>query len=187
MRNEIRELQLRLGITMLFVTHDQTEAMSMADRIILMRDGKIEQSGAPADLYERPASTFVARFIGTPPMNVIDLVAGDGGLVVAGTTDAVVAHAGARTAQLGVRPEHIVFAETGLAVTVERTEYFGADTITACRAGTQLLVVRTPGRPALTQGTTAHLRWPGSAAHLFDSTTGLRRDAPQQQLTPDAA
>src|SRR5690606_27606319 len=73
MRNEIRSLQRRLGITMVFVTHDQTEAMSMADRVILMKQGKVEQAGAPAELYERPASTFVASFIGVPPMNVLDL------------------------------------------------------------------------------------------------------------------
>jgi sn-glycerol 3-phosphate transport system ATP-binding protein len=98
-----------------------------------------------------------------------------------------VAPARSGAAQLGVRPEHIVFAESGLPVTVERAEYFGADTITACRAGTQRLLVRTPGRPALGAGTTAHLRWPPEAAHLFDATTGLRRDTPLQQLTPDAA
>src|SRR5204862_7805213 len=94
MRLEIRALQRRLGITMLFVTHDQTEAMGMADRIILMRDGRIEQIGTPADLYERPASTFVGRFIGAPPMNVIDLTRADIGLVVAGLGGPVVAPAG---------------------------------------------------------------------------------------------
>ena len=92
MRGEIRSLQQRLALTMLFVTHDQTEAMSMADRIILMRAGQVEQCGAPFDLYEKPASTFVARFIGTPPMNVIEI---DPGLVPAG--DAAVRR-GARAA-----------------------------------------------------------------------------------------
>ena len=187
MRNEIRGLQQRLRITMLFVTHDQTEAMSMADRIILMRDGRIEQNGTPVELYERPASTFVARFIGTPPMNVLDLAAGEGGLVIAGSNGPVVAPAGNPATQLGVRPEHIGFAETGLAAIVQSAEYFGADTITACRIGQQLVMVRTPGRPALAPGTATHLRWPPVAAHLFDATTGLRRDAPLQQLKPDAA
>jgi len=187
MRNEIRGLQQRLRITMLFVTHDQTEAMSMADRIILMRDGRIEQNGTPVDLYERPASTFVARFIGTPPMNVLDLTPVDGGLAIAGSSGPAVAPSGSSPAQLGVRPEHIGFAESGLAAIVQSVEYFGADTITACRVGQQLMLVRTPGRPALTPGTTTHLRWPPAAAHLFDATTGLRRDAPLQQLKPDAA
>ena len=71
MRREIRALQQKLGITMVYVTHDQSEAMSMADRVILMRDGRVEQAAAPEDLYARPASTFAARFIGTPPMNIL--------------------------------------------------------------------------------------------------------------------
>jgi sn-glycerol 3-phosphate transport system ATP-binding protein len=187
MRNEIRGLQQRLRITMLFVTHDQTEAMSMADRIILMRDGRIEQNGTPIELYERPASAFVARFIGTPPMNVLDLAPGEGGLVIAGSNGPAVAPAANPATQLGVRPEHIGFTDSGLAATVQSAEYFGADTITACRVGAQLVMVRTPGRPALMPGTATHLRWPPAAAHLFDATTGLRRDAPLQQLKPDAA
>ena len=85
MRGEIRALQTKLGITMVYVTHDQVEAMSMADRVILLNAGRIEQNGAPADLYEHPANTFVARFIGTPPMNLLRLAARDGGAVVDGT------------------------------------------------------------------------------------------------------
>lgn len=187
MRNEIRGLQRRLGITMLFVTHDQTEAMSMADRVILMRSGRIEQSGAPVDLYERPASTFVARFIGMPPMNVIDLARGHDGAVVAGTDGPAVAPIGEGDSQLGVRPEHIDFADAGLAVTVEGTEYFGADSVTLCRIGGQRLIVRTPGRPRLSPGTAAHVGWPAPAAHLFDRTTGLRRDVPLHALSPARA
>ena len=76
MRREIRALQQRLGITMVYVTHDQTEAMSMADQVVLMRDGRIEQDGTPAELYARPATVFAARFIGTPPMNLLALRAG---------------------------------------------------------------------------------------------------------------
>ena len=72
MRVEIRALQKRLGMTVVYVTHDQTEAMSMADKVILMRDGKIEQEGTPDDLYDNPASTFTARFVGTPPMNLLE-------------------------------------------------------------------------------------------------------------------
>jgi sn-glycerol 3-phosphate transport system ATP-binding protein len=73
MRREIRALQQRLGMTMIYVTHDQTEAMTMADQIVLLKDGRIEQDAAPHEVYERPASAFVARFIGTPPMNVVAL------------------------------------------------------------------------------------------------------------------
>ena len=85
MRQEIRGLQRKLGITMVYVTHDQIEAMSMADRVILMNSGRIEQNGTPVDLYERPANEFVARFIGTPPMNLLALERGRDGAVIAGT------------------------------------------------------------------------------------------------------
>ena len=84
MRLEIRNLQRELGVTMVYVTHDQVEAMSMADRVILLSGGRIEQNGAPADLYETPANTFVARFIGTPPMNLLKLERGADGAVIAG-------------------------------------------------------------------------------------------------------
>lgn len=178
MRNEIRALQQRLGIAMLFVTHDQTEAMSMADRIILMRAGHIEQSGAPHELYDRPASTFAARFIGTPPMNVIDLADGQDGRVIAGSDGPAVLPGGAARLQLGLRPEAIVFAGEGQAAVVETVEYFGADTITACRVGTQRVVVRTAGRPGLAAGAAVHLAWPAAAQHLFSAETGLRCDTP---------
>jgi sn-glycerol 3-phosphate transport system ATP-binding protein len=86
MRQEIRNLQRTLGITMVYVTHDQVEAMTMADRVILLSSGRIEQNGTPVDLYETPTNTFVARFIGTPPMNLLRLERGAAGAVIAGTT-----------------------------------------------------------------------------------------------------
>ena len=107
MRLEIRALQRKLGITMVYVTHDQVEAMSMADRVILLNGGRIEQNGAPVDLYERPANTFVARFIGTPPMNLLKLDAGADGAVIAGTDGPAVLPAHCAGGMLGVRPEHI--------------------------------------------------------------------------------
>ena len=82
MRLEIRALQRKLGITMVYVTHDQVEAMSMADRVILLNGGRIEQNGTPVELYEQPANTFVARFIGTPPMNLLTLEPGAGGAII---------------------------------------------------------------------------------------------------------
>jgi len=177
MRNEIRSLQQRLGITMVFVTHDQTEAMSMADRVILMRQGRIEQNGAPSDLYEKPASVAVAKFIGTPPMNILALDAREGGAVIAGSAGPAVGPAGGKPIVLGVRPEHVALGSEGLPATVETTEYFGADSIIACRAGSQRVLVRMPGKPDLGKGTAVHLSWPASAAHIFDEETGLRRDA----------
>src|SRR5438270_4604148 len=110
MRTEIRALQQRLGMTMVYVTHDQTEAMTMADRVVLMRNGSIEQNGTPEDLYNRPATAFTARFIGTPPMN---LIARDGKL-------------------LGVRPEHVRIVSQGQPALVKAVEHLGADSIVLC-------------------------------------------------------
>src|SRR4029079_1994036 len=110
MRIEIRALQRKLGITIVYVTHDQVEAMSMADRVVLMRAGRIEQNGTPVDLYEDPSNTFVARFIGTPPMNLLRLDAGHGGAVIAGTEGPVVLEARLAGGMLGVRPEHMEIA-----------------------------------------------------------------------------
>jgi sn-glycerol 3-phosphate transport system ATP-binding protein len=176
MRNEIRSLQRRLGITMVFVTHDQTEAMSMADRVILMKSGKVEQSGTPADLYERPASTFVASFIGTPPMNLLKAVQHGGRLAIdsSGRHDSEVI--------LGIRPEHILFAENGQVATVEGSEYFGSDTIVSCRVGAQKVLVRVPGGPTFNPETTVNLAWEETSTRLFDRHTGLHRPVETRTL-----
>ncbi len=174
MRNEIRSLQRRLRIAMVFVTHDQTEAMSMADRIILMRDGRVEQSGTPTELYEEPVSTFAARFIGTPPMNILDLSPSVAGLAVDGGAQVLPDRLSPGEYQLGVRPEHIRFSDHGVAARVESIEYFGADTITACQAGDQRVLVRTPGRAPCAADDMVFLNWPESAQHFFDKGSGLR-------------
>jgi len=157
MRREIRLLQQELGITMVYVTHDQTEAMSMADQVVLMKDGRIVQNASPAELYARPASVFAARFVGTPPMNVVSLpaVTGEGLL-------------------LGVRPEHIRLGADGIAARVETVEYLGADSIVTCRAGAELLTVRLPGQVSLARSSAASLSWDRDAVHLFDAASGLR-------------
>jgi len=177
MRREIRSLQQKLGVTMVYVTHDQTEAMSMADQVVLLRDGRVEQDASPAELYACPATVFAARFIGTPPMNVLTLADGPSGACVAGTTGPVVLPGKGTGLQLGVRPEDITLGRTGgLAVTVTAAEYLGADSILACAAGGQTLAVRVPGRVSLTPGAPAHLAWPKNACHVFDAQTGKRRD-----------
>src|SRR6185295_15810328 len=107
MRQELRALQRKLGITMVYVTHDQVEAMSMADRVVLMNGGRIEQNATPVDLYENPAKTFVAPFIGTPPMKLLPLELASGGAAIAGTGGPVVAPADCASCMLGIRPEHI--------------------------------------------------------------------------------
>ena len=168
MRQEIRALQRKLGITMVYVTHDQVEAMSMADRVILLDGGRIEQNGAPVDLYETPANAFVARFIGTPPMNLLPLVDGGAGAVVDGTNGPVVLPPECAGGQLGVRPEHVrITRGQGLFATVEGVEYLGGDSLLACRAGRSALAVRVAGSTALARGDSVSLEWPGGAQHYF--------------------
>jgi sn-glycerol 3-phosphate transport system ATP-binding protein len=176
MRSEIRALQKRLGITMLYVTHDQTEAMSMADKVILLNKGRIEQAGAPAELYERPSSIFVAQFIGTPPMNLLEVTSGPNGAVIAGGERILTAAASTDGLIFGIRPEHVLLAEQGEAATVQFGEYFGADTILVCQIGAQTLQVRVSGRPNLQSGAPVRLQWEPKFTYFFDKATGLRRD-----------
>jgi len=153
MRREIRALQQRLGITMVYVTHDQTEAMTMADRVVLLRAGRIEQVGSPEELYARPATEFTARFVGAPPMNILRL---NGRLT-------------------GVRPEDIRLASDGLAASVESVEYLGADSLVAARTGDQAILVRVPGRAHVTAGDAVHIAWDTRHEHHFDAQTGGRQ------------
>ena len=160
MRREIRGLQQSLGITMVYVTHDQTEAMTMADQVILLREGRVEQDAPPEALYARPATAFAARFIGTPPMNVLAL--------------------DDRRRLLGIRPEDIRVLGTkepgAVEALVRSIEYLGADSILLCAIGRQALAVRAPGRVALAPGARVHVAWAPEAAHVFDAETGRRRD-----------
>jgi sn-glycerol 3-phosphate transport system ATP-binding protein len=176
MRVEIRALQQRLGMTVVYVTHDQVEAMSMADLVVLIREGRIEQEGSPEDLYAKPATMFAARFIGTPAMNLVALADGpDGALIRGASGTPVLAGAGAGL-MLGVRPEHIVLlAQGGVPGNVTSAEYHGADTILTVRVGEESLLVRTPGRVRLGQGATVRLGWQDEAMHLFDAASGVRQ------------
>jgi sn-glycerol 3-phosphate transport system ATP-binding protein len=174
MRIEIRALQQRLGMTMIYVTHDQTEAMTMADRIVLMREGRIEQTGKPSDLYGNPASIFVARFIGAPPMNVI--------------ASPIVGQ------RLGVRPEHVRLevlqdASTyhhqahSIAGVVETVEYLGADSVVTLRAGEYQIAARLPGLPSFVSGQAVSAHWSASHEFTFDAANGRRISAPRS--TPE--
>jgi len=160
MRREIRALQQGLGITMVYVTHDQTEAMTMADQVILLREGRVEQDAPPAVLYARPVSAFAARFIGTPPMNILT-TPGDAVLI-------------------GVRPEDIRLGTEpvprSVEARVESVEYLGADSILVCVASGQKVAVRAPGRVDLPRDRKVYLVWRKEATHVFDAKTGLRRD-----------
>ena len=171
MRREIRALQQRLGITMLYVTHDQVEAMTMADRVILMRAGRIEHDGIPSDLYERPATVFTARFIGAPPMNILS------GALLAEQRK-LIAHVPAgrepATLMFGVRPEAVRIADEGLQAQVIATEYLGADTQVETRVHDERWMVRLPGRFTATPGETIHLGWAARDTHWFDATSQCR-------------
>jgi sn-glycerol 3-phosphate transport system ATP-binding protein len=155
MRVEIRALQRRLGMTVVYVTHDQVEAMSMADHVVLLREGRIEQQGTPAELYSRPATTFAARFIGTPAMNLIPLRNIQPG-AAAGLT-------------AGIRPEHLRIGADGVPATVTSAEYHGADTIVTAQVNGSALLVRAPGQVDLAAGSQVRLGWEPAAVHIFDS------------------
>jgi len=178
MRQEIRSLQQRLGMTVVYVTHDQVEAMSMADRVVLIREGRIEQEGTPEDLYAKPATTFAARFIGTPGMNLVTLADGPHGAVVKGSAEALFAGRGAGLT-LGVRPEHLRVGESGVPGTVTSCEYHGADTILTVRVGDETFFVREPGQRAEAVGSEVRLQWNPGSLHLFGAD-GVRSAAQMQ-------
>lgn len=170
MRREIRALQQSLGITMVYVTHDQTEAMSMADRVVIMNSGRIEQHDSPDTLYAWPATEFAARFIGTPPMNLIDLEPDTGHIRGCGRGPYGPVPAGAR--RLGIRPEHIEFTTSGagLAGTVENVEYFGADSIVLCRLGANSgVAVRCKGHFRANPGDAVRALWQPESERFFDA------------------
>ena len=183
MRLEIRALQRKLGITIVYVTHDQVEAMSMADRVVLMRNGRIEQNGTPVQLYETPANTFAARFIGTPPMNLLRLEAGAGGAVIAGTDGPALLDTRFTQGLLGVRPEHVELVfERGVRGGVDNVEYLGGDSLVSCRVGGQPLAARVAGSVALARGDAVWLRWAPGAQHYFDADGMRAVSEPRESL-----
>jgi sn-glycerol 3-phosphate transport system ATP-binding protein len=186
MRREILALQRRLGITMLYVTHDQTEAMGMADQIVLLRDGHVEQDAAPADVYARPATSFAASFIGTPPMNLFPLERRAGGMVLQGSDGPILAPPDAGALLGGIRPECFRLADHGIAARVRHAEYLGADTVLACAAGEISLLARLPGRAVLDEGTPVLLAT-DEPIHLFDAATGQRREGIAAEKEPVVA
>ncbi len=165
MRTEIRDLQQSLGFSMVYVTHDQAEAITMADQVVLMKDGRVEQAGTPREIYEKPATEFVAGFIGTPPMNL--LPGSDLGLASG--------HSNTRLADLnfGIRPEHVSISNTdGIPAVVEHIEYLGADVLADCRVGNAKLLARIEGHATLTPTSQVKLQWPVEHMHCFDRSTG---------------
>src|SRR5580700_2691106 len=186
MRREILSLQRRLGITMLYVTHDQTEAMGMADQIVLLRDGHIEQDAPPAEVYARPATSFAASFIGTPPMNLFPLERRAAGMVLQGSDGPILSPPDDGALLGGIRPECFTLADHGIAARVRHAEYLGADTVLACAAGEVNLLARLPGRVVLDEGTPVLLAT-DEPIHLFDAATGQRREGIAAEKEPVVA
>ncbi|GHB35167.1 sn-glycerol-3-phosphate import ATP-binding protein UgpC [Pseudovibrio japonicus] len=177
MRLEIRELQAKLGITSLYVTHDQVEAMTMADRMIVMNGGVAEQIGSPLEVYETPRTLFAAQFIGSPAMNIIDAQIENGKVMIDGTAIENSAHANGPV-KFGVRPEHMTPDENGpLRVNVLMTEPLGANTLLhgKLQGHPDTFTVSLPGVHSLleTNKTMSFSVQPGQS-HVFDANTGLR-------------
>jgi sn-glycerol 3-phosphate transport system ATP-binding protein len=175
MRVEIHALQRKLGITMLYVTHDQIEAMSMADQVVLLEAGKVVQNAPPQAMYSRPASVFAARFIGQPAMNLLRLEAHPRGAAIAGSRGNAVVEGAAPHMLAGLRAEDVEVATAdGIEAMVDATEYLGADTILRCRVGTEPLLVRAARTIKAGPGKPVRLAWRPDALHLFDSKSGQR-------------
>ncbi len=190
MRTELRHLHQKLGATTIYVTHDQVEAMTMADRIVMMRDGAIEQVGRPLEIYDRPANHFVAGFIGSPAMNVLPgriragadpAVALDGGGVL--PLGHVPSLAPGRAVAVGIRPEHLRPDPDGpLLAEVEVIEPTGAETDLSCRCGGQPLMVALRDRGSYRPGQTLRLAPHAGPVHLFDAETSARLTHPESMI-----
>lgn len=158
MRIELRSIQKQLGLTVVYVTHDQVEAMTMADQIIVMNGGLIEQVGTPEDIYERPETTFTAGFIGTPPMNLFPASA---------------LFDGPANLTIGIRPEDLHLRDTGPEAHLVGVEYLGADRLVAGQINGSPFVLRQPAHSP-TPNDTFPIGWPTGALNAFDATTGKR-------------
>ncbi|PAQ05646.1 ABC transporter ATP-binding protein [Mesorhizobium temperatum] len=180
MRTEIKELHQRLKTTTIYVTHDQIEAMTMADKIVVMRDGRIEQVGAPLELFDRPANLFVAGFIGSPSMNLLKGVVrkGDKPVVeIAGTPFPIAANSAVedgRKVVYGVRPEHLEIHPEGVPAKISVVEPTGSETLVFLRFGEGEMVALFRERHDFKPGDTLHLKPRLDQVHLFDSETGRR-------------
>jgi sn-glycerol 3-phosphate transport system ATP-binding protein len=180
MRFEIQKLHRRLSTTSLYVTHDQVEAMTLADRMVVMNAGRAEQVGTPMDVYEDPQTVFVAGFIGSPAMNFLPARAsGDGRVVLEGSGSLpTTAHLAADTSvTIGLRPEHLSLTEALGATfsgTVEIVEALGADTLVHLNAGGRQVIARVPHGLMPPIGATVHCTANPDRVYVFDATTGAR-------------
>jgi multiple sugar transport system ATP-binding protein len=177
MRAEIAALQARLGVTTVYVTHDQVEAMTLGHRVAVLRDARLQQCDTPRRIYDHPANVFVARFMGSPAMNLCKLPVADGRVSMGGCSLGVNGH---REVVVGLRPEALMLGSEGVAARVDVVEELGADAYAFCTAalpgGETRLVARADARRPPAQGETVHLRPLFEEAHLFDAETGDRLD-----------
>ncbi len=182
-RIELVDLHRRVGTTIVYVTHDQVEAMTMATRVAVMSMGRLQQVGTPQDVYDRPVNTFVAQFIGTPPMNCLNATIGKGGTTVelAGAghvgvpPDLVFSPEPGAPMVLGIRPEHLtVNANGNLRATVRAVEWLGHECLIACEADGQAFTVRHVGQASQQPGDEITLAVADDNVHLFDPETTER-------------
>jgi sn-glycerol 3-phosphate transport system ATP-binding protein len=180
MRFEIQKLHRRLSTTSLYVTHDQVEAMTLAQRMVVMNAGRAEQIGAPMEVYENPQTLFVAGFIGSPAMNILPGRAAHGGTVTldrGGVVRADIALDAGRTVSVGIRPEHLApcaAADAFLSGSVEMIEQLGADTLVHVAHGREPVIARLPQGTHPDVGTTVPLAADPARVYIFDTATGAR-------------
>jgi sn-glycerol 3-phosphate transport system ATP-binding protein len=179
MRVEIKKLQTALGTTAIYVTHDQVEAMTLADRLIVMNAGSAEQIGPPIELYERPATVFVAGFIGSPSMNFLPAAVAEGGIALpGGGTLPRQGLAPGRKVTLGIRPEHLALGNGAATISLKTdlAEMLGADTIVHGRVeeGGPTLLARLPGTVRIAMGESVTLAVDPAQVHVFDAETRKR-------------
>ena len=181
MRAEIKQLHKTAHVTTVYVTHDQVEAMTLGDRIAVMREGRVEQLGTPDDIYSRPATRFVAEFIGSPVMNIVKARRGAGGLkaqgydlAVHGAQQAAIQAASANDLLYGLRPEAINLAATGLPGTITMLEPTGPETYAMVQTAVGKFTARINGKVMQSVGDNVFLQWAAQDVHLFDGTSEQR-------------
>ena len=172
MRTEIKQLHQRLKTTTVFVTHDQIEAMTLADRIVVMQNGYIEQIGSPLELYDQPVNEFVATFIGAPSMNLLSGMLEDGQVSVGNQTFA--GPAGSARVKVGIRPEHLILSDDGIPMTVNVVEPTGSETMVFLNFEDQDVTAIFRERYDFRPGQTIKLRPDPTHLHLFDAEDGRR-------------
>jgi sn-glycerol 3-phosphate transport system ATP-binding protein len=189
MRAEIRRLQRRLGVTSLYVTHDQVEAMTLGDRLLVLHEGRPAQLATPMEVFERPADTYVAGFVGSPTMNFLSgRLVGDGRAVQLDAGPLVLLTDGARTGQavtLGIRPEHLTLGGDGLTLAVDLVEPLGSETLVHGRVAgfeSDTIVVKVPGAVRPVETITVALQ--AEHVHVFDRKTGRRIDPAGSTTSP---